>query len=81
MEFSGNLSQSLKLYNLKNATKKAGHSKHVKFRETVQSKSVHTVFNSPLKTEEPKFKSCNYAILLKDPFGGISLKETQLFTS
>ena len=79
--FAGDRSKSLKIYNLKNSTIKAGHSKRVKFRETVQFKNVNTVFHCPPKTEEPKFRSCNYAILLEDPFGGISLKETQLLTS
>ena len=77
LKFAGNHSQSLKIYNLRNSTIKAGHTKKVKFRETVLS----TVFHSPLKTEGPPFKSCNYAILLNDPFGGISLKETQLLKS
>ena len=81
LKFAGNQSQSLKIYNLRNSTIKAGHTKKVKFRETVLSKGANTVFHSPLKTEGPPFKSCNYAILLNDPFGGISLKETQLLKS
>ena len=78
LKFAGHHSHSLKIYILRNSTMKAGHTKKVKFSETVLSKCANTVFHSPLKTEGLPFKSCNYASLINDPFGGISLKETQL---
>ena len=81
LKFASHQSQSLKIYNLRNSSVKAGHTKKVKFRESVLTKYSNNVCHSPLKTEGPPFKSCNYALLINDPYGGLSLKETQLLHS
>ena len=78
LKFAGHQSQSLKIYNLRNSSVKAGHTKKVKFRESVLTKCANTICHSPLKTVGPPFKSCNYALLHHDPYGGLSLKETEL---
>ena len=50
----------------------------IKWEENVQIKCDNTIFNAHLTNEKVELTKCNYARILLQPIGVLSLKETAL---
>ena len=77
--FTGNTTAfSHTKFTIKNVVRKGTKKPKVKWEENVQIKCGNTISNVHLKNEKVELTKCNYARILLQPIGVLSLKETAL---